>query len=67
MHEHHISKTGTINLAKFLNHNFQRSIADAAAMAVVLNLRPLSFSDNQEDLIQYSEAIFVAGQTAPAE
>ena len=60
MHEHQLSKERTIKFPKLLNHNCQRAIADAAAMAVAIDPRALSFTDSQEGMAQYSEEIFKA-------
>ena len=44
----------------------QNSIANAAALVVIQDLRPLSFTENKPGMASLLESVFVAGQTVPA-
>ena len=60
-----MKKKGTIKFTRFLNQKCQSDIADSGTLAVALDLRPLSFADNQEEMVNFAEALFRAGQTVP--
>lgn len=48
-----------------LNERCRTAVADAAALAVVLDLRPLGFAACHEGIGKYAEAVFKAGQSVP--
>lgn len=48
-----------------LSHGCKKDIADAAALAVVLDLRPLSFAENREGMTSFARSVFLAGQSVP--
>ena len=48
-----------------LSAGCRQNIADLTALAVVLHLRPLGFTENQADMSAFAESIFKAGQSVP--
>lgn len=48
-----------------LNPRCKEEISDAAALAVVLDLRPMGFTENREGMAAYAKAVFSAGQSVP--
>ena len=65
MMEHERTSRTTVSIPQNLATRCRQDIARAAALAVVLNLRPLGFADNKEGMSAYAEAVFRAGQSVP--
>jgi len=61
----HKKANGECLIERPLQEKCRASIADAAALAVVLDLRPLGFAENHDGIAKYAEAVFKAGQTVP--
>lgn len=52
-------------LSIILPLSFTQRISDAVALAVVLDLRPLGFTEKKEGIVALAEAVFKAGQSIP--
>jgi len=57
--------TGQVT-AQELSTRCRRNITDAAALAVILDIRPLSFTDNQAGIAAFATQVFKAGQSVPS-
>ena len=63
--DHDRVRRDAVQFPRALDMPCREEIADAAAKAVVLDLRPLSFTEGA-GMAKYAEAIFRAGQSIPA-
>jgi len=63
--EHKNSTTSNTPFSRDLSAVCQRSIIAAAARAVVLDLRPLSFAEKHAGIAEFASAVFQSGQTVP--
>ena len=61
----HSKTQDTSTHAQDLGFQFREETSRAAAMAVILDLRTISFAENQEGIAQYAKSVFTAGQTVP--
>ena len=63
--DHDASKKNGNVLLHSLKLPCRKNISDAAALAVVLDTRPLSFTENKEGIAALLRAVFEAGQSMP--
>lgn len=62
---HERCTSGEVHMERDLNPRCKEEISDAAALAVVLDLRPMGFTENREGMAAYAKAVFSAGQSVP--
>jgi len=65
MNEHKDNTNSVVPFSRDLSAVCQTSIIEAAVRAVVLDLRPLSFAENNKGLAEFATAVFKSGQTVP--
>ena len=53
-------------MSQNLDIRCRKNISRAAAMAVILDLRPIGFTDNHPGIASFAEAVFKAGQSVPS-
>ncbi len=63
--EHESKSSATESIERNLNVKCQKSVDQAAAKAVIMDLRPLGFTDKFEGMTAFGEAVFRAGQSTP--
>lgn len=63
--EHEKGSGKETRLVQELPSKCRQEIADAAALAVVLDVRPLGFAENKSGMEAYAGAVFRAGQSVP--
>jgi len=61
----HAKARGLEPVSRPLQERCRTDISEAAARAVMLDLRPFSFAESHEGMACYAEAVFKAGQTVP--
>jgi len=61
----HKKNAGFQVVQRQLAEKCRETVSEAAAMAVLMDLRPFGFAENHEGIAKYAEAVFKAGQTVP--
>lgn len=61
----HNRAQGLDTVERPLQEKCREEICNAAAAAVVLDLRPYGFAENHDGMVRFAQSIFKAGQTVP--